>query len=63
MTEAETEQKINALTNNVNALMKVVNEQANSIEQLAAIQGLEYSQDCKTWVSKEKLAELRSNPR
>ena len=60
MTEAE---EIAALKNSFNALAKVVNEQAQSIEKLARIQGLEYSQDLKDWVSKSKMDDLRRKPR
>ena len=34
-----------------------------ALEQLAAIAGLEYSNDIKDWVSKKKLQELKKNPR
>jgi hypothetical protein len=41
----------------------MVKQQERAIEQLAAIQGLVYSLDLKTWVAVEKWNELKLNPR
>lgn len=35
----------------------------NAMEKLAAISGLEYSNDIQDWVSKDKLDALRKAPR
>ena len=35
----------------------------HALEQLGAVDGLEYSNDVKDWVSKKKLMELKKNPR
>lgn len=44
-------------------LAKDLQQTRNLLEGLAAIGGLEYSQDLQAWVSKKKLDELRRNPR
>ena len=42
---------------------KVLQETRDELEQLAALQELEYVEDFKMWVSKKKLAEFKKNPR
>ena len=61
--EINDEQKISALIVSLNQLAAEMKETRKVIEKLAAVHGLEWSQDLKDWVSKEKLDELRKNPR
>jgi hypothetical protein len=56
MTDAELEQKFTAL-------VQMIKQQERAIEQLAELSGLIYSLDLKMWVSKEKWAALKQNPR
>ena len=63
MTEAEQEQKFTGLANALNALAQQLQETRTVIEKLAKVSGLEYSQDVKEWVAKEKLDALRKEPR
>jgi hypothetical protein len=56
MTDADIMEKFTALIN-------MVKQQERAIEQLAALQGLVYSLDLKTWVAVDKWEELKRNPR
>lgn len=44
-------------------VLKMLGQFNKALEQLAAVGGLEYSNDIKDWVSKKKLQELKKNPR
>ena len=44
-------------------LQQAQNETRVAVEQLARITGLEYSQDIRDWVAKDKLDALRKEPR
>lgn len=63
-------QKMDALTATAQALALQVRELAmrlqetrDILESLGALQGLEWLPDLKQWVSTEKLAQLRREPR
>jgi hypothetical protein len=60
--ESETE-RILRLELTVQNVMQQLMETRAALEQLAAVSGLEYSLDAKCWVGRDKLIELRSNPR
>lgn len=47
----------------INRVIQAVNDTMGAVEKLAKIQGLDYSNDIKDWVSLEKLQELKDNPR
>ena len=44
-------------------LQQAQNETRDAVEKLARITGLEYSNDIRDWIAKEKLDALRKEPR
>ena len=56
-------ERIKTLELVVQQLQQAQNETRVAVEQLARITGLEYSQDLRDWVAKDKLDALRKEPR
>lgn len=61
--EIQVQQLTQQMQQMASQLAKDIQQNRTTLEKLAEVSGLEYSQDAGAWASKEKLKALRESPR